>query len=153
VSKLASAAAMVVPATVYCRGDARPFTPDEGDVCARAVITSYFSAKAEVNRRVNALLQYSRFRETYHGTEGNPSFWGSAMAKAAGKSTNDEAPDAFWTLAKPHAPDLAEVAKKLCNGFAGQGSSHQPVHRPWVCWPHQVASRSCGRPRQPPDSP
>jgi hypothetical protein len=82
VSKLASAAAMVVPATVYCRGDARPFTPDEGDVCARAVITSYFSAKAEVNRRVNALLQYSRFRETYHGTEGNPSFWGSVRTAA-----------------------------------------------------------------------
>ncbi|KAJ1431626.1 hypothetical protein B484DRAFT_448294 [Ochromonadaceae sp. CCMP2298] len=117
---------MIFPSTVYGREVTdRPFVPANGDECFRAIINSYYGAEAESARRVEALLQYTWFRQGNPGSAGSPSFWRSPEARIAGRGLEDDAPDRFWTLASSYAPALAEVARKFCNGYAGQGSSER----------------------------
>jgi hypothetical protein len=124
VSALACAAAMILPSTVYRQEVSdRLFVPVNGDECFRASIDSYYSAESA--KRVEAQVDYTRFRQCYQGSADRPSYWGAPEARISGRGLEDDAPDRFWTLVSRYAPALAEVARKLCNGYVGQGISER----------------------------
>jgi hypothetical protein len=136
VSDLACAAAMILPSAVYGREVIdRPFVPANGDACFRAIINSYYGADAENARRVEALLQYTWFRQCNPGSAGSPSFWRSPEARIAGRGLEDDIPDRFWTLASSMHPLWLRLQGNSAMGT--QGRDHlSAATRTW---------RTCGR--------
>lgn len=112
VTPLCLAACMVLPSHVYGVAN-EAYNPPGGNEAIIAAIERFYHGN--IGSQVEALKSYQDFREKngYFATE-----------KAIWLANNDTAEN-FWKIAAVIRPEGAELFRKLCNGYAGQGESER----------------------------
>lgn len=114
VTPLCLAACMVLPRHVYTVDGHLPYEPEEGRAALIAVIDRYYLG--DIPKQIEALTVFQDFRERSGAHFGNPKTIFTALSDTA---------ETFWKTTAIMQPVGAELSRKLCNGYAGQGESER----------------------------
>ena len=110
----------------HSRAEYADFKPVRGDLCARKAIEKYFGTKSEdpVVRAGSADLVFLlKMRYAHHRQPVIGQYFARPEIVRSGACYNNG--NNWWTAVSEEYPDLAEFARKLNNGFGGQGASER----------------------------